>query len=163
MWWSRVTEPHWLLVRPGPSLSSFSSPRAPVAAFSPLLAVTTAPFFSPAEISAWCHLPNAHPHPLPRFRLSHGCHLGPDDNKVTVQVVCVPTCARLLLPPRDPPEASLSQCSLLIPWKKLRVSLPWALVSSRVAFGPLADPQAGHLVSTLSSLRLCASVVPLPS
>lgn len=40
---------------------------------------------------------------------------------------------------------------------------PWALVSSGVALGPLADLQAGHLVSTLSSLRLSASLAPPPS
>ena len=56
-----MTEPQGLLVGPGPSLSSFCSLQAPVAAFSPLLAVSNAHLFSPSELSAWCHLPNASP------------------------------------------------------------------------------------------------------
>lgn len=84
---------------------------------------------------------------------------GPDDNEVTVQVVCVPTCARLLLPPRDAPRSLpvpvLSSHSL-----EEAEGLPGLLWGCSWAS---ADLQAGHLVSTLSSLRLCASLVPPPS
>lgn len=87
---------------------------------------------------------------------------GPDD-KGTAQVVCVPTCARLLLPPRDPPRSlpvpmfsshSLEEAEGLPP---LGPGLLWG------GFWASGRPPGKHLVSTLSSLRLCASLVPLPS
>lgn len=136
-----------------------------MAAFCPLLAVTTAPLFNPVEISAWCHLPNAPCTPAPLQMepwLPPGVQMATKEQlKLSVSPPVLGSCSlpETPPPPRSLPVPMFSSHSLeeaegLPP---LGPGLLWG------GFWASGRPPGKHLVSTLSSLRLCASLVPLPS